>query len=416
MRGITNSISVFCCVFLLICSCSLFLAPISVKALGTLDAAKDIINGDQSVTPGITHDISFTLPADAQQVTPSDFIFVSLANFTNVTTFTSSEGTYGTPVFAVSGTVASMTNVAILPGVGVRLTGLTATNPQPNAGKTVVITITSDAGGVVVRNRAYTEASYGGTFVTASASIVSIQSSVNISGYTAPTAFVSITENGSVAGTAVASANGFFNFPLNGIDPGNHTYSVSSVDQQNSATSETLISLLLTASTLTSVSNVLLSPSFSLDKASLSPGDMLTLSGSGKPSSQINIFTESPLKSYSATTDVNGIWSFPVSAVETTSYNPGQYRGYANIQDAGGNQSIASLTRNFIITSPADLNNPPAACDISHGDLNCDGTTNLTDFSILLYHFNTNHKVADINGDGSVDLTDFSIMMYYFQR
>ena len=416
MRGITKFISVLCCALLLIVTGSSLFIPVPVSALGTLDAAKDIINGDQPVVSGITHDITFALPADAQQVTPSDYIFVNLPNFTNVTAPTSSEGIYGTPIFSVSGTVASMTNVAILPGVGVRIYGITATNPQPNTIPSVIISVASDAAGTVIRNRAYTEASYGGTFITASASVTSLQSSINISGYTAPNAFVTITENGSVAGTSVAAANGFFSFPLNGMDAGSHTYSVSSVDQQNSATSETLISLFLTASTLTSVSNVILSPSFSIDKAMLAPGDVLTLSGMGKPSSQINIFTESPLKSYGTTTNANGIWSFPLSGTETASYNPGQYRGYANIQDAGGNQSIASLTRNFVVTSPADLNNPPPACDISHGNLNCDGVVDLTDFSILLYHFNTNHKVADINSDGVVDLTDFSIMMYYFQR
>lgn len=130
----------------------------------------------------------------------------------------------------------------------------------------------------------------------------------------------------------------------------------------------------------------------------------------------MSIFTESPLRSYSTTTNASGIYSVTLPSNETRQYVPGVYRTYANVQDNFGNQSIVSLTLNFTVTSPSDLNNPPPACNISHGDLNCDGKTNLTDFSILLFHWRTNHKVADINNDGSVNLVDFSIMMFYFKR
>jgi hypothetical protein len=47
-------------------------------------------------------------------------------------------------------------------------------------------------------------------------------------------------------------------------------------------------------------------------------------------------------------------------------------------------------------------------------DLNGDGFVNLTDFSILLFHWNTNSAVADINKDGAVSLPDFSIMLFYW--
>ena len=48
------------------------------------------------------------------------------------------------------------------------------------------------------------------------------------------------------------------------------------------------------------------------------------------------------------------------------------------------------------------------------GDLNNDGFVNLTDFSILLFYWNTSNANADINGDGIVNLTDFSIMLFHW--
>jgi hypothetical protein len=51
-----------------------------------------------------------------------------------------------------------------------------------------------------------------------------------------------------------------------------------------------------------------------------------------------------------------------------------------------------------------------------NSDLNRDGKVNLVDFSILLFHWNTNGGTsdppADINQDGRVTLTDFSIMIF----
>ena len=53
-----------------------------------------------------------------------------------------------------------------------------------------------------------------------------------------------------------------------------------------------------------------------------------------------------------------------------------------------------------------------AAC--AEADLNHDGRVNLTDFSILLFHWGTDNECADQNQNGIVDLVDFSIMMYYW--
>ena len=50
----------------------------------------------------------------------------------------------------------------------------------------------------------------------------------------------------------------------------------------------------------------------------------------------------------------------------------------------------------------------------AEADLNGDGRVNITDFSILLYHWGTDNECADQNQNGVVDLIDFSVMMYYW--
>lgn len=55
-------------------------------------------------------------------------------------------------------------------------------------------------------------------------------------------------------------------------------------------------------------------------------------------------------------------------------------------------------------------------CD-PHGDINKDGSINMTDFSILMYYWHDTppaNPCADINKDGTVDLTDFSVLLYWW--
>jgi hypothetical protein len=238
---------------------------------------------------------------------------------------------------------------------------------------------------------------------------------VSISGFSSPGAFVTLSENGTVVGTASSDVLGYFSFPVTGMDPGVHSFRISGSDVNDLTTSQASLQLNLIGGTVTTAENVLLSPTLQLDKVERRPGDELTISGASKPNSQVNIFIESPLHSYSATSDALGDWSYTIPGTETDKYLPGQYRAYTNVQDNTGNQSIASNTLSFTVLARETNDNPPPACDISKGDLNCDTRTNLTDFSILLFHWKTNHKLADINNDGAVNLTDFSIMMFYFR-
>jgi hypothetical protein len=95
----------------------------------------------------------------------------------------------------------------------------------------------------------------------------------------------------------------------------------------------------------------------------------------------------------------------------------GDHQVYGLVQDEIGAQSRMSLSLVFKVIDkdkPADDDSEPDH-DISKGDLSGDDHVNLTDFSILLYYWNTNSSAADINDDGGVNLIDFRIMMFYWE-
>lgn len=393
--------------------------PVAIKpvhAVETLTGLRDVLTDTSPGAKEVHHKIMFDLPVDSQPITPTDWIIIQLTNFTNLTDPQTVDGLYGTPNTLVSGNTIYLTNVATAPGSSVTITDFTATNPKVPFSFEIVVSISSGPDQAGIRNQARSLANQSGALVAVTATVDNPLSSLYISGYTGPGSFITLSTQSAVIATAGADELGAFAFSVTGLDDGNYTFSMSGTDTNGRSTATETIQLFLLKATLTTVTDIMLSPTIDVGKAIIQPGDTETIYGSARPGATINLFVESPLRSYSTTTDSTGAWSYTLDSSTTSQFAPGQYRAYANVQDENGNQSIVSNTVNFIVQEAGGGNNPPPACDISHGDLNCDGKTNLSDFSILLYHWRTNHKVADINGDGQVNLVDFSIMMFYFKR
>lgn len=388
--------------------------PMAVRASGGLELARDNVTSLEPGTPNVSHDIYFVLPADSQQIRPTDYILMEFTNYTDIVPPVAVVGTFNQPTITLVGKTVRFTDMVVLPGTGLTFVGGNTTNPQSGTNQ-ITVKIAADVNGTIVRNQQVIVPTTGGTFATASAIVQSPLSSISITGDTAPNVFVTLSEGAGILGTAGADNQGFFHFSINGLDPGNHTFGIYSTDALGRTTAQTTITLFLLASNVTTASGILLSSTIQLDQTEINAGDPITVSGTAKPNSQINLFVEAPLRAYTATTDSAGNWAYTIPGTETATYTPGQYQVYTVVQDGGGNQSIVSPTLNFRVKSP-DSSNPPPACDIRHGDLNCDTRTNLVDFSILLFHWRTNHRVADINNDGNVNLTDFSIMMFYYAR
>jgi len=385
----------------------------SVYATSSLDNPKDVINNDTPNADNVSHLISFTLPYDAIRISPSDYIIISLANFSNITPPDSLIGNYyGTPQITVVGNDIKITNIALLPGNNLSISGLKATNPGSPAGFDVNIRITEDSDGNIVRNIASVTATKFGGNISVTATIDTPVSSVTFSGNSAPGTLVSITENSNVIGTDTASGTyGLFNKIITGLEPTSHLFTVYGVDTYGRNTSPVNIDIYTPIYQNTSIANILLSPTIQMNVTAINAGDDIIASGSALPGGSVQLFTESPLRTYYASSSALGLWEYTIN--DTADYLPGDYRLYAMVHNGNGLQSLFSPSLQFTVSSSSS-GGGSVACDISKGDLNCDNNINLNDFSILMYYWGGSNATADINSDGSVNLNDFSILMYYW--
>ena len=236
---------------------------------------------------------------------------------------------------------------------------------------------------------------------------------LRISGYASPGMFVTFTEGGGTIGTSVADNSGYFTQIFPGIAPADHTILIYGVDQLARTTPSALVEVYTRAYQMTTVTGIILPPTLEIDKTEITRGEDITVFGRGTPGYLIKVTTEPPVNSFENIVDENGDFSFTIS--ETDNMEFGDHKVYALVQDGLGTQSLFSVTLFFRVldSEPPEGNEPD--CNITRGDLNCDDSVDLVDFSILMYYWGTNNGLADINYDGNVNLVDFSIMMFYWQ-
>ena len=390
----------------------IFLTNPAYAQSSRLDDAYDVMNNTQ---PGdhATHAVTFTLPGDASPIRTTDYIQVILAptQFTNVTAPIRLDGAYGgTPVFSVSGNTARVTGITAAPGATITVDGIEADNGMYPFFIQLTVMITEDENGTIIKNYQRIIGGKKGNSAKVTASIQTPESTMVVSGITAPQTFVTFTELGSVTGTDVAGPDGHFGKVFPGLEPGTHQLTFFGIDNNRFTTTPVSLEVYTPAYQEITVANQILSPTIWIDKSVYGFGEHIIASGTAVPNGNITLFTEAPLRSYSTTSDSEGKWSYEIS--NTTSYVFGDYHIHALVQSSTNLTSLNSPSLGFSIRSSSSTG---STCgDISHGDLNCDSGVNLTDFSILMYFWGTNNAAADINTDQLVDLTDFSIMMYWW--
>lgn len=385
--------------------------PIQAQSSG-LEEVADIITNSNPGTPDVDHSIGFKLPRASLSITPTDYIIIDLSNFDNVTGATSVVGSYsGSPVFSLDNGVIKVTGIFVLPGENITINGVTATNPM-NGNYAFTVAVTEDENGLIVKNSGAGTATDHPGQVSISAEVETPQATIRITGLARPETFVSFTEGENVIGTDLTGPNGVFSKHFSALDPGDHQISVSGVDPDNRSTSIVPLDINAPVFQTTTVSNILLSPTTSIHSNEILVGEPLHATGSAYPGTQVTIFTDIPLRTYTASASANGIWTTTIN--DTNNYVPGDYRLYTIGQTLNGYQSLKSQTQLFsVVTTPGGSSGSPCG-NISNGDLNCDNIVDLTDFSILMYYWGSSDQTADMNSDGVVDLTDFSIMMYYW--
>lgn len=249
----------------------------------------------------------------------------------------------------------------------------------------------------------------GGGFESADAPYRSGDGRVIISGYAFPNSTITILVDGNIADTTRSSGSGLYEIVLDQIARGVYTFGVYGTDPGGVKSSTFSTSFTVTGARTSELSNINVMPSVKASPDPVQIGQTLTLSGYAIPNSTVTIENarknSSQKKTFTATADSAGRWSTPV---DTNSFSQDTYQVRAKSEITGGATTNFSQYTYYGVGQNADT---PL-----NADLNTDGRVNLTDFSILLFWWNSDggnsNPPADINRGGRVDLTDFSIMLF----
>jgi cysteine-rich repeat protein len=231
---------------------------------------------------------------------------------------------------------------------------------------------------------------------------------VIIRGRACPGATVTILRDGEVERVVEADTSAEFNYTLTDQVAGITTFGFWSLDNSSRRSITYSATFQIVENAVTTLSGVLIPPTVAVTPERVSPGGTVSFAGCAVPETNVRAYiddSEDPEETIAAG---NGDWAI---AYNTTPLVAEQFHTVkANFIDADNAElkSGFSAITNFYV-GDRDVEGAGLTAD-----LNFDGKVNLTDFSILLFNWNTTSALADINKDGTVSLPDFSIMLFYW--
>jgi hypothetical protein len=285
-----------------------------------------------------------------------------------------------------------------------------------------------------------------------------------LEGYTSPNAFVSFVEGVTTVATTSSDAVGFFTTTLSSYNITERTIIISSTDAENRTTTGASYTVTLVPGTDTTLSNIILSPTFSVNKTTMySESDSIIVTGRAVPNAQIQFFIDSI---YNSSITASSTGTFTVQLYPTT-MSVGTHTFYLK-GVVGAYESAASPSQSFTIvqsTEPDDddeddddgddeddgddgdddtsdqdepttyakpippilptypgVFQPPLAPQLTDDAKNIFLTDKLTADNIAEYvelwvkYRNLGTLQCDLNNDNICDLVDFSILMYRVGR
>ncbi len=232
--------------------------------------------------------------------------------------------------------------------------------------------------------------------------------SISVTGLGYPNQQINFLLDTRAVGSVRANSTGRFEFSTN-ASPGTATLGVWANDSTG-VRSITLNSTFdVTQGAVTNVNGLLLPPTVTLSNNKVSPGSTVTISGQAVPSAQIEIQVgNSSLRTERTTSDATGRYTFQLNtATLRNAEYPIKVRSITGTAPLLTQSGYSSITQLFV-----GVDGAPS----SPSDLSRDGKVNLTDFSILIFWWQSaggdSNPPADINGNGRVGLEDFSILLF----
>jgi hypothetical protein len=238
-----------------------------------------------------------------------------------------------------------------------------------------------------------------------------IQGRIYISGTAYPNSAVTVTRDAFIVSNLTADFSGNFSTTINNQPPGTYTYTFYATDADGSKSATIGYERTIQHFVQAGLSGVIVPPTLRSSNSSVKQGESITFTGYTAPNAPVTLtFTGQKNFTQNVTSVGNGNYTYSLA---TSPLSKGTYYIRAN-SVVNGQTSNNSYSVMFIVGDVTVV--PPPAGQCKRSDLNCDGSVNLVDFSILLYFwdqrdFSRNSRV-DIDGDGDADLKDLSIMLY----
>jgi hypothetical protein len=235
------------------------------------------------------------------------------------------------------------------------------------------------------------------------------ETKVAITGKSYPESDVHILIDGKVIGIVRTDEKANFYFETSDVAPGVVGFGFWSEDPDG--LKSTLFSLIfrVTSGAITNISGVYLSPTIDISSQSLKQGENIKIFGKTVPESEVLIQINSAQEFNEQTNSKKtGDWEL---IFNTEKLEEDFHTAKALFHTTVSDNVIKSGFSRSVSFYVGKIGGTPACPE---ADLNKDKRVNITDFSILLYHWGTDNACADQNQNGIVDLIDFSIMMYYW--
>lgn len=236
-----------------------------------------------------------------------------------------------------------------------------------------------------------------------------LETKVVVEGKAYPHADVHMLVDGKVVGIVKADSKADFYFETTEVTAGIASFGFWSEDIDGLKSTLLALTFRVISGAVTTISGVYIAPTIDVDQKSVKKGEDVKVFGQTIPNTDVNVHIHSKEEHIvSASSTEIGEWELlfntdPLEEDFHTAKALFEFESNGQIIKSGFSKAVSFYVGKI---------GGEAVC--GEADLNHDGKVNITDFSILLYHWGTDNECADQNQNGTVDLIDFSIMMYYW--
>jgi hypothetical protein len=208
-------------------------------------------------------------------------------------------------------------------------------------------------------------------------------------------------------GSVQSNSTGLFEFTTE-ASPGTATLGIWANDSSGTRSLTLNNTFDVTQGAITNINGVLLPPTIRIASQNVSPGTPVIVSGQSVPNATVELHVDNSAIVERVTAGATGQWSITLAGGRlSVAQHTLRARSVTGTLPTT-TQSIFSNSLQIFVGVDGQASTP--------SDLSRDGRVNLTDFSILIFWWQTtggdSDPPADINGNGRVSLEDFSILLF----